>query len=154
MNYSGVQAAKMRRQDNLLRTITGTQHRILLRRFVEPTEEEFSDIYKEASRKSETPSKEEVILAKVRPLSDTEMTTEIGMYVKGDLVISVGAEVRVTNLDEVRFVTDSVVEGSQVRKDWDYVVHESHPTHFSDLSVAQTFIARRKAVATDGGSRP
>jgi hypothetical protein len=149
--FRDVQAAKMVRADNNIRTLAGGEHWILLRKFTPPV---LDPVWKEDSKDQQTPSQEFAVLAKVRALSENEMvSTEVGIVKKGDLFVAVDPGVQVMNLDEMRFKVDTVLDGGVgVANTWDYVVHDVKRTDFGGVTVAKTFLARRKTEQTPGGS--
>ncbi len=141
----------MIRADNAIRTLAGSEHWVLLRKFVpvalDPT-------WKEDSRQQQAPSQEFAVLAKVRALSENEMvSTEVGIVKKGDLFIAVDPSVSVVNLDEMRFKVDTQLDGGMgISSTWDYTVHDVKRTDFGGNTIAKTFLARRKMEQTRGGS--
>lgn len=152
MSFLGhVQASRMITADNSIRTLAGSEHWVVIRKFVAP---ELDPTWKEDPMAQQTPSKEFAILAKVRALSENEMlSTEIGMIKKGDLFIAVDPAAQVLNLDEVRFRVDTQLDGGVgISHTWDYVVHDVKRTDFGGMTVAKTFLARRKTEQTAGGS--
>ncbi len=149
--FSDVRAAKMVDNNRLTRTLAGSEHRLMLRRFKKPI---IDSDYKEATNTDQRPVVEQTILAKVRALSENEMvSTEVGMIKRGDLFIMVDPDLIVTNLDEVRFMVDTQLEDLSISMTWDYTIFEVMRTDFSDLAVGRSFIARRKMQQTEGGSQ-
>ncbi len=149
--FRDVQAAKMVRADNSVRTMAGSDHWVMLRKF---TPVDMDPVWKEASRTQQAPSQEFAILAKVRALSENEMvSTEVGIVKKGDLFIAVDPSVSVVNLDEMRFKVDTQLDGGiGISNTWDYTVHDVKRTDFGGVTIAKTFLARRKLEQTRGGS--
>jgi len=153
MNLSDVHAARMVKANNAVRTLSGSEHLIVLRKFSAPADADIDQTWKEVSLKPQRPSVEQTILAKVRALSDAEMaSTEFGMIKRGDLFVTVDPDIQVVNFDEMRFLTDSLLDdGTSISNTWDYTVYEVKRTDFSSITVARTFVARRKVEQTPGG---
>lgn len=152
MNFTEVQAAKMVRNNNQLRNLAGSDHKILLRRFTKPV---IDNDFKEASRIQQTPTIEMVVLAKIRMLSENEMvSTEVGIVKKGDLFVMVDPDLIVTNLDEMRFLVDTQLENTNILHTWDYTIFDIKREDFANLAVGRTYLARRKMEPTKGGSNP
>jgi hypothetical protein len=153
MNFADVHASRMLNANNGIRTTAGSDHLIILRKFVKPKPTEIDQTWKEVPLKQQIPYKEQTVLAKVRPLSDAELTsTEFGMIKQGDLFVAVDPTIEVLTFDQMRFQTDSLLDdGSTVSNTWDYTIEEVKRTDFATLKIAQTFIARRKVEQTPGG---
>lgn len=150
--FRDVQAARMIKADNSIRTLAGSEHWIILRKF---TPVELDPVWKEPTKLQQTPSKEFAVLAKVRSLSENEMvSTEVGIVKKGDLFVAVDPGIQVINLDEMRFRVDTQLDnGVGVSHTWDYTVHDVKREDFGGNTISKTFLARRKLEQTQGGSR-
>jgi hypothetical protein len=152
MFFRDVQSAHMIRADNAIRTLAGSDHWIMLRKFSPPT---LDPIWKEDSQEQQAPLLEFAVLAKIRALSENEMvSTEVGIVKKGDLFVMVDAGINVVNLDEMRFKVDTQLDGGLgISNTWDYTIYEVKRTDFGANTISKTFMARRKLEQTKGGSR-
>lgn len=152
MNLSEVHAARIIKGNKEVRTISGSMHRVMIRRFKKPV---LDDDYKEAIITDQVPTVELAVLAKVRALSEREMTsTEIGYIQKGDLFVEVDPDVMVGMLDEMRFTVDAIVDGEAISRTWDYVIKDIKHGEFSHNVVSKSFVASRKMEQTAGGTKP
>lgn len=153
VNFADVHAARMLNANNAIRTTAGSDHLIILMKYVAPKKSEIDQTWKEIPLQQQIPWKTQMVLAKIRPLSDAELTsTEFGMIKQGDLFVAVDPTIEVLTFDQMRFQTDSLLDdGTTVSNTWDYTIQEIKRTDFATVKIAQTFIARRKVEQTPGG---